>query len=66
MLPGSWNLVNLMFLVHQVTHLIQQKYFIYKKKKREEGKLEYVIFIGGCCKLLFRQRFLQIPPVSDS
>lgn len=55
-----------MFLVHQVTHLIQQKYFIYKKKKREEGKLEYVIFIGGCCKLLFRQRFLQIPPVSDS
>lgn len=40
--------------------------FYLQEKKREEGKLEYVIFIGGCCKLLFRQRFLQIPPVSDS
>lgn len=36
MLPGSWNLVNLMFLVHQVTHLIQQKYFICKKKKEKK------------------------------
>lgn len=37
-LPGSWNLVNLMFMVHQVTHLIQQKYFIYKKKKKRRRK----------------------------